>query len=624
MRKFIKDHQKKFLAVCMILLMISFAASSGNRAQSRRSDMLIGQIEGKPIYASESQQAHAEWGILTRNILIPARNPYTEEMVKIPLAAKYFPTEIIQSDKASDLFMLLRHEAREAGVQANKDDVESIVTNHFEPPPGADETMMDDAAREAVTDLLLIEANFNRIAGNVKISQPERDHFLAEAGQAIQLRVVELTHSDFLAKAPLPTPQQAQAQFTKYANVIPGRPDEQNPYGFGYRFSDGVKLQYLSVDIDDARKAVQATQSAYDWDVKARLYYLQHKEEFPSTQPASSAIGPTSQPSVLPYSQVALEALNKLREPLVTKLMFDAQGRIISTMQSDWRAYSQNPSTAANYPSYAYLQNLAKQIQAQYGMTVQTTQMDRDFLSLVQLDRLPEIGHTSNGRMDFAPYAMQLATAFFNHSDKAAALTDLLQPAAPLKDIDGNIYIFRLTDARPAQAAPSLADVAPRVDADLRNQAAYKLAQDAAGPLLAATRNGSLITAASAMGKIIWITPPFSQGSVDLGKDILLSPGGEREFVRQAFGLLTQYNPDTNSHPARLIELPAEGKIYVAELLHVAPRWNQANFFNFSMEVAQELQQNQLTKLRAGWMQYDATVQRLDYKPDAAQKDSSS
>ena len=624
MRKFIKDHQKKFLAVCMILLMISFAASSGNRAQSRRNDMVIGQIEGKPLYSTESQQAHAEWGILTRNVLIPTKNPYTQEMVEVPIANKLFPASILQSDKASDLFMLLRHEAHEAGVQANNDKVQNILTTYYHRPPGAD-VMMDEAVQQAVTDLLLIEANFNRIAGNVKISQPERDHFLAEAGQAIQLRVVELTHSDFLAKAPLPTPQQAQAQFTKYADVISGRPDEQNPFGFGYRFSDGVKLQYLSVDIDDARKAVQATQSAYDWDVKARLYYLQHKEEFPSTQPASSAIGPTSQPSVLPYSQVALEALNKLREPLVTKLMFDVQGRIISAMQSDWRAYSQNPSSAAaNYPSYAYLQNLAKQIHAQYGMTVQTTEMDRDFLSLVQLDHLPEIGHSSNGRMDFAPYAMQLATAFFNHSDKAAALTDLMQPAAPLKDIDGNIYILRLTDARPAQAALSLAEVAPKVDADLRNQAAYKLAQDAAGPLLAATRNGSLITAASAMGKIIWITPPFSQGSVDLGKDILLSPGGEREFVRQAFGLLTQYNPDTNAHPARLIELPAEGKIYVAELLHVAPRWNQANFFNFSMEVAQELQQNQLTKLRAGWMQYDATVQRLGYKPEAAQKDSSS
>jgi hypothetical protein len=525
--------------------------------------------------------------------------------------------------------MLLRHEAIEAGVQANNDEVQNILTTYYQRPPGTDE-MMDEAAQQAVTDLLLIEANFNRLAGNLKVSQPQRDHFLAEAGQAIQLSVVELTDADYLAKVPPPTTQQAQEQFTKFADAVPGHPDEQNPFGVGYRFPDGVKLQYLSIDIDDARKTVEATQTPYDWDVKGRLYYLQHKDEFPSTQP-TDAIGPTSQPSVLPYSQVALEALEKLREPLVTKLMFDVQGKILSKMQVGWREYSQNPSTAGgNYPSYAYLQNLAGEVQAQYGMKVYPTEMDRDFLSQVQLDRLPEIGHSSNGRMDFAPYAMQLASSHFARADKGSpvAAAQLMQPAAPLKDIDGNVYIFRLTDARRAQAAPSVDDVAPKVDADLRNQAAYKLAQDAAGPLLAATRNGSLLPAASAMGKFIWMTPPFSKpfggGYVELGKDIILSPEGDKEFVQQAFGLLSQYNPDTNSHPARLIELPAEGKVYIAELLHVAPRWNQANFFNYSLEVARELHQDQLIKLRAGWMQYDAVTQRLNYKPDSGSKDSSS
>jgi hypothetical protein len=629
MRKFIKRHQKKFLAFCMIVLMISFAASSGNRANGRRNDVVIGQIEGKAVYSSESQQAHVEWGLLNRSVLIPAKNPYTQEIEEVPIAVKMFPAELLRSDKAPDLFMLLRHEAREAGIQPNNDEVQNIFTTYYHRPPGTDEAM-DDTAHDAITDFLLIEANFNRLASDVKISQPQRDHLLAEAAQAIQLNVVELTQSDYLSKARTPTTQQIQEQFAKYANVVPGQPDEQNPFGFGYRLPDGVKLQYLSINMDDARKAVEATQTAYDWDVKARLYYLQHKDEFSTTQPADSAIGPTSQPSALPYSQVALEALEKLREPLVTKLMFDVQGKIVSTMEADWRSYSQNPSSSADYPSYAYLQKIAGQIQTQFGMKVEATEMARDFLSQEQLDRLPEIGHTSNGRTDFAPYVLQLAGTYFARSDKGSptALANLMQPAAPLKDIDGNLYIFRLTDARPAQPAPSLADMSLKVNADLRNQAAYQLARAAADPLLIATRNGSLLPAASAMGKIIWMTPPFTKplgnGRANLGKDIVLSPAGEKKFVQQAFELLSQFNPETNPHPALLIEIPADGKVYVAELLHLTPHWDQGSFFSYSLQAARQLHEEQLIKIRSGWMQYDAAVQRLGFKPENSQKDSSS
>jgi hypothetical protein len=628
MRKFIRLHQKKFLAVCMVILMISFAANSGNRATNNHSDMIIGTIGNNKIRSLELQQAHAEWVALTRNLVVPGTNPYNGQPMERSLAETFFPPEVLQNDKASDLFMLLRHEAKEAGVLANSDDLHQILTNDYRRPDSVDDSY-DDTVREAATDFLLIKANFNRLASNVKVSQPQRDNFQAQADQPIQLNVVELTQSDFVAKAPAPTTQQAEEQFTKYSNVTPGHPDEQNRFGFGYRLPEGVKLQYLVIYDDEARKAVAVTQTPYDWDVKARLYYLQHKDEFATTQPTKLAIGPTSQPSIRPYSQVADQALKSLRDPLIAKLKFDVQGKILTTMQADWRTFSQSGKSTgpAGYPSYTYLINLSNQIQAQLGMRVNATEQARDFLSEKELADLPGIGPATSDRFPFAMYASQLGAKYLARADKntPAARAELMQPAAPVKDINQNIYIFRIVDARPAQPAPSLADVASQVYADLRNQEAYRLTKASAAPLLTAARNGTLPAAASALGKSLWTTPAFTkQTSPYLGMNITLSEVGEKEFIDQAFDLLTQFSPSSNPHPARLIEIPEDGKIYVAQLVNVSANWDPSNYFQYSLKAARELRVQQLLELHRGWMQYDAIVQRLGYKPEASSKDSSS
>jgi hypothetical protein len=191
MRKFIRKHQKKFIALVMIILMISFAASSGNRANNRRSDTPVGHIGNATILMSEAQQAHIEWGILNRSVVKQTYNPYTGQPIVYPIAEELFPPDVFRSDKAADLFMLLRHEAHDSGVKANTDEIETLMTNNYRRPENGDDST-DDAAREAITDYLLILANFDRIASDVKISQPQRDRFLAQSGQQIQLDVVEL------------------------------------------------------------------------------------------------------------------------------------------------------------------------------------------------------------------------------------------------------------------------------------------------------------------------------------------------------------------------------------------------------------------------------------------------
>ena len=349
--------------------------------------------------------------------------------------------------------MLLRHEAQASGVKANNDDIETAMTNYYHRPENADDST-DDVAREAITDYYLILANFDRIASDVKISQPQRDRFLAQSGQQIQLDVVELTQSDFATKVPAPTTQQVQEQFTKFADTEPGHADKKNPFGYGYRLPDAVKLQYLAIYREEAQKTIEASKSPYDWEVEARLYYRKHLEEFAATQPTTQSLGPVPPPTTMPYADVAPKVMAAVRKPLVDKLMFDIQGKLVSAMQSDYRAFTQS---GGSYPTYTYLNNLVNQIKAQFAVTVYATDLDRDFLSETDLAGLPLIGHATNGRTDFASYAMQLASTYLARSDKGtpAALAQLLQPSVPIADRDpnvGNVYIFRLTNARAAAA----------------------------------------------------------------------------------------------------------------------------------------------------------------------------
>jgi len=390
-----------------------------------------------------------------------------------------------------------------------------------------------------------------------------------------------------------------------------------------------VKLQYLAIYKEEAQKTIQASKSPYDWEVEARLYYRRHPEEFAATQPTTQALGPVKAPTTRPYADVAQNVLAAVVKPQVDKLMFDVQGKILSALQTDWRAFTQ--SSSGSYPTYTYLNNLANDIKAHYGMTVYATDMDRDFLSEKELGALLTISSANNGRQEFAPYAIQMAGTYLAGADKssASAKAQLMQPSVPITDpISGNVFVFRLTAARQAQPTPGLAEASVKIESDLRNRAAYDMARLAADPLVVAAKAGTLPAAAIAMNKSMWTTSSFSnsfgEAPAYLGTEITLSPGGEKDFVEQAFEMLAHYDPDKNVHPVRVIEVPQDGKLYVVRLSKLTPRWNSSNFFAMQMQVSGGLQAEQMQKLRSGWLDYDGVVQRLDYKPETSSKDSSS
>src|SRR5436305_1287416 len=79
---------------------------------------------------------------------------------------------------------------------------------------------------------------------------------------------------------PTPTPEQLNEQFNRYRNALPAEFETQpemnpldpqsseawkarqaaDPFGFGYKYPDRVKLQYISISRDEVRKGIRAAQ----------------------------------------------------------------------------------------------------------------------------------------------------------------------------------------------------------------------------------------------------------------------------------------------------------------------------------------------------------------------------
>jgi hypothetical protein len=619
MIKLIRKHQKKVAAFFGVALMVAFAATSNtNHSNTGPGKQQIAKMNDGPIYNTDQVEARREWVALTRNVMYDVQDPRTGQMVPRPIVYKYLPESTVNElAQKPEMFLLLLREAIDAGVQPNKDDLADIMTNHYFPQPGTDED--PEVVADGVANLLRISANFSRMASNIKISQPARDLALAKALQKIQLNVVELAASRYSSKVAAPTTQAVQEQFNKYANVDSGKPDaKDNPFGFGYRLADRVKLQYLQIDRAAAEKIVEATKTPYDWDVDARLYYLRHQEEFPTTQAVTKS-GAAATATTRPYEDVRDAALRSVRQPVVDKLVLDVQNKILATLQSDWRTWSTASgatSLAEPYPSYAYLQKLSQTIEAEFKLRVFVTDQDRDFLSATELAALPGIGSSSVGSVSFADDAMDRAKAFLASSgkDASAAKAQLLSASEAEFDQLGNVYIYRLTDARPAEPAPDVASVAGKIESDLRLEAAYQLAMDQAKTMLTAARAGTLAKAVAGTGLSITDTDPFSIMEPYLGNGISLSDGGTKVFIDEAFKLLVGYDPKATQHPTEVIEVPADEKVYVAQLASLKPVWTDANFYLASAEVGQGLQREELAELAQQWLSYDQVVKRTGYQ----------
>ncbi len=306
--------------------------------------------------------------------------------------------------------------------------------------------------------------------GSSRLSKPLVEHFLQDQGARVAGQVVLIRADQLLDQAPKPSEEEIQALFDLYKDALPG---EGADYGFGYRVPDRVKLEYLSISMDDARRVVKATEA------QALAYYRKNTDRYTDT-PATADAPEAQAATVKPYEQVRGQVFEDLTEEnaflLVEKMTKAAYGMLYEDTRG--MAKQAGYRVVADPLAVTTLRQIAERLEADFGLLPQVRRMTDEWINADDLRGLPGLGLSalaSDPRVDFTSFVLS-ARELKPESDNP--LTPLRLQAhlagSPMRVFDGSRYIFRLTDAQPTRVPDSLDQVRDRVQRDARLLSAYR------------------------------------------------------------------------------------------------------------------------------------------------------
>jgi hypothetical protein len=633
MYNFIRKNNKKLLAVFAAFLMIVFILPVG-MGQMGGHDPVAGRVGGETVMLSQIVPYEAQAEEIRRLMEggAPIGVAFTLQQV-LPFSLQRTLRE------HPEAFYLLAKEAEEMGVNASAEEVRQFVDFLQLPPTLPRERRA--VIEQAIHNLLRVLGAVDRVGTAVKVSEPMIEHARARLYQRIKLNLVEFKTEDFAGKVPAPTTQQVEEQFNAYADLSPDEADpEKNPFRFGYRYPNRLKVQYVMVPFSEVLAAARKSKSDYDWTVAAQKEYKTNPARYASTQPTpesltldvSPATAPTTAPAG-PTTRPFAEVRDDIVDRLVAEHARQLQNRVITKttalLNADWVAYQKDPNKPSSlgvpYNSFDYLRKLSESLSKEFGVMVAIESMG-------QLRSSQEIGSstdlrignaTLNGQISFADYAFGAAEALLPEDQRkqSMALAEW-EPSQVLRDERDNAYVFQLTEVSPSHKPAGLDEVREKVVQDVQKRLAYEAATEAGEALLKAARTSGLASAAAEAGRSVVATDFFDHGQMTpygqlppIVTGYEVPTGALLRFVQQAYDLLRDAT-EQNLTAAGLIKLQPEGRLIVAELAGVEPSPSAGDPVSVQVELARQLQEQQLREFRETWFQYDAITARTGWTPE--------
>jgi hypothetical protein len=647
MIKFIRRNEKQLMALFAVFLMISFVATLGpskcsNMNVGQQGDYAIGHIGSTPVMRNEVNQAASEWEFLRRYVLAhvtqgPGDPGEWQPLVLANTGIQFFQVFATQIDRNPEVYYLLLHEARQMGLTPQYD----LVERQFLSNPQVAILLEDNRrvswadvpdenrkamARQSLADFLMITSAFERATGAIKVSEPLARYDAALMTQQIKARVVDFPARDFEAQLTAPTDEQLKKLFDQFADIEAGRPVAQtNPFGFGYRYPNRLKLQYIEIPRAEVRKTVQSARSDYEWDVEASKYYQLHQSEFPTTQPATTqealSLGPATRaaPTTRPFVEVREQIINLLIEPRVDQRQVQIQSDLNTRLAADYdnwkKAHPGGPTTvpagSSEFEDFAYVQKVAQDFQNRYKVTLTVASIADGFKTASELQSLPGIGQVSSFGVGVIASAEPLASA---ENKGVPGLLSLFQPSKAIADASRNLFIFRITAADPAHKPNDLAEVREQVERDWKRQQAFSLAKTEAQKLLDAARGPGLESAAD--GKKVVTTGEFMLNpSTNLEPYHLTGPA-VIDFLRCVRGLTSTLSQPDHPRPISLVELTADEKVAVVEIISAQSMLTPQNVKYAQAQLSAEALQQFRSQTTMEWFGLDSVMERTGYQDD--------
>jgi len=652
MYKFMRKYNRKLLSLATVFLVIAFFMPQFKGGGRTPGEATIGRVGSEKIVADQVNNARAEWNMLKSMIVYPNGRNQRGEPSEVPLASTLGESAIRQMEEHPPMFLLLLKEARDSGVSVSQRDLSTELGQiNIHLPDGRTvlyenlgDSELADQVRLAVRDYMLIRATYERAASVVKVSRPLLSNRLAKEQQEIKLNLIEFDAKPFMDKVSPPSAEALQKQFDRYADTLSAQydPADSDPSGFGYKFPDRVKLQYVGIARDQVKAAVKASKSDYEWEVEAQRYYRKNAKQFPVTQPTSAPTDsfsldsttrpskPTTGPATRPFAEVRAQVLDAIIDPQVDKLAQAVATKITVTMANDYGLYRAAMRTAGTtapatmpltsfgvpYDSFDYLQKLSAEVQKEFKVLPTVVSLGEAFLTEKQLEKLPGIGESFTTMrqmlLTFPQYAFDLGAPFHENREEALHLFEISRPLLGRE----MTFFFRLTAADPAHKPASLSEVIEAVTHDVTLTDAMKLARASADATMQAAKSVGFRQAAIAANKAALTTGFFSSDPRRPIPSYSVEPDSQRAFIDGAFALLHDAAKDPNSAPIGLIDLPREGKVLVAQLADIRAPTDTVRLALAQAQVSNELSMQLRQNLYDHWFTWDDLTRRLKYEDE--------
>jgi hypothetical protein len=649
MLDWMRRNNKKLLAVFTVGLMIAFAFTPQWGRGQQDAAYTVGEINGRRVMQQDIAYPGYLWDFLTSSIFILSPNNPQPVPLAIMLTGEPQSGEQLAGQLRENHVMLylLVDEARRMGITVSQSEIDEFARSvavrvddakgaRLVDLPNLANTEAGDRAQQALQQFILIQKSFMRAASVVKISQPILDQEQALSLQNVKLSAIEFPAADFKAQVPTPTKEQLEKQFNQFADQLPQIDPMRNPAGYGYRYSNRVKLQYVEVPAEEVRDVIRKSKSDYDWEVEAQKYYRKNQAEFPTTQPdklaakpfdLAPASQPSTQPTTKPFVDVKDEIVAKLIAPEASKLKDQIVNRILSTTGGDYMAYSatlkdsattQRTSLNVAYDSLDYFSRLRDEIQKQYKVTIVVQQLANQFYTADDLRTQGTIGKsflvTGNRNspvIEFTDYVMFFCEKFQPEGAKRReGVLSMMAPSRPLSDGADNVFVFRLIEAQPSHRPASLEEVLDKVTADYLASAALNLANDAAKKALDGTRSQDLESVASGLGKPVAHTGWVSGQTGWRDPTLAMVDESRPIFAQHVVDMLADVKRNPASAVYKAIPLPRDAKVLLARLDNTMPAVpeDQLQFSKFLK--ASQYQGQMMSRLPADWFTWENIKQR--------------
>lgn len=654
--------RKWFLVIVMSLLMIAFTLPAwfGQGMGGTRDFAVATLANDQKLMASEVQLARFEWQELSA-ISIPLMvdvgfgRPQT---VRAPLPALLFvgdlgrpltaeSQQVVEGlltlyNRSPELYALLKREARQLGLRPSRDRIESVMTN-LVPAAMVSDTRRLSSLRQAVAGLLAVEALRDQSLSAVKVTRPEVASLVARNLQTLNVVAVPLSTEPFSSPAPEPYEATLRDLYNRYADKLPGSFDRtNNPFGFGYRQGDRLRLEYIFVPRSELRRAARATRDEYDWEVEAQKYYQANRSRFESPDPAPAAnastpgdlsLSPTTGPAktLRPFAEVREQIENQLVDAKADDIRRTVERRLTAALTADYRAYADAlarnrpaPTTSLGHPynSFDYLSALADRIQRDTGVRPTVVSHGDSFLDQNALTQLEGIRQATvevgGGReLPLVSYLFARARPLFEANnltrEPGAAALEPYEPAPMATTTDGGLLLARFIDARPTRV-PDFAEVVDLVRADAVRQAVFDRTLEAARQLAAretdqplsdvATRANLTALPLANLTDGVFLPPPLSG----------LHPTSKAAFIEESFNLLRKPEAFTGGRPRVIVPLHRDNLVVVVELQSVNPLPRFMEPARLELQVFQQVLRQAEEQYRFSFFIPDTVQQRNGYK----------